>query len=326
MDSFVKYTYRPFDNRWLYWESESGLLDTPCADYKPHVFKGNIWIEARKREPREEFCRGTVVRHLADNFGNGMSYFFPAYLRYEGGQPDSPQQRHNLTTEAGSYLEYFDAGVEDLFHCVIFTLHDPDYRDANAGALKMGWPRIPLPGWPDGRADGADQDFAESAARGRELASLLDPETPVPGVTEGTLRPEMAAIAVPSTVDNRNMSGDDFALTAGWGHYGAGEAVMPGQGRIEHREYTADENQALGAPKSVLGDSTVDIYLGDRAFWRNIPASVWSYKLGGYQVLKKWLSYREQKVLERPLKPDEVQYFAEVARRIAGILMLVANK
>ena len=49
-DGFVRFAYRPFDNRWLYWESESGLLDTPCADYKPHIFKGNIWLEARKRE------------------------------------------------------------------------------------------------------------------------------------------------------------------------------------------------------------------------------------------------------------------------------------
>ena len=42
----------------------------------------------------------------------------------------------------------------------------------------------------------------------------------------------------------------------------------------------------------------------DTAYWRNVPASVWTYKLGGYQVLKKWLSYREQKVLGRPLNPE----------------------
>ena len=183
-DGFIRFAYRPFDNRWLYWEAESGLLDTPCADYKPHVFRGNIWLEARKREPREEFCRGTVVRHLADNFGNGMSYFFPAYLRYESEKPDAPQHRHNLTIEAGSYVGLLDASVEDLFYHVISTLHDRDYRDGNAGALKMGWPRIPLPGWPDGKADGAAKTLAESAARGRELVRLLEPDAPVASVTE----------------------------------------------------------------------------------------------------------------------------------------------
>ncbi len=59
--------------------------------------------------------------------------------------------------------------------------------------------------------------LGESAARGRELAALLDPDTPAPGVTKGPLRSDMAAIAVPSTTAGQNMTCDDFALTAGWG-------------------------------------------------------------------------------------------------------------
>ena len=51
-------------------------------------------------------------------------------------------------------------------------------------------------------------------------------------------------------------------------------------------------------------------------------AAVWRYKLGGYQVLKKWLSYRERPVLGRALRPEEVLYFAEVARRIMKILSI----
>ena len=37
-------------------------------------------------------------------------------------------------------------------------------------ALRMEWPRIPLPGWPDGEAVGAAAALAASAARGRALA------------------------------------------------------------------------------------------------------------------------------------------------------------
>ena len=64
----------------------------------------------------------------------------------------------------------------------------------------------------------------------------------------------------------------------------------------------------------------------DVAYWRNGPPKVWTYKLSGYQVLKKWLSYREQKVLGRPLNPEnpenpeEVQHFTNTACRIARIL------
>ena len=209
---FLKYTYRPFDNRWLYWESESGLLDTPCADYKPHVFEGNMWLEARKREPREDFSRGTLIRHLADNFGNGMSYFYPAYLRDDVFDIKGlgAQRRPNLSGAAQRYLKRLGASVEDLFHHILAVLHNPAYREANAGTLRMGWPRIPLPGWSSGEAKGAADALAQSAARGRELARLLDPEAPVPGVTQGALRPEIAAIAVPTTSDGRNMTGDDL--------------------------------------------------------------------------------------------------------------------
>ena len=57
---FVRYAYRPFDDRWLYWEADTKLLDEKRADYKPHVFKGSLWLEARQREAREEFSRGTA--------------------------------------------------------------------------------------------------------------------------------------------------------------------------------------------------------------------------------------------------------------------------
>ncbi len=122
------------------------------------------------------------------------------------------------------------------------------------------------------------------------------------------------------------MSGDEFALTAGWGHFGAGDAVMPGQGRVVQRAYTPEERAALGDAIATLGQTTYDIHLNNRAYWCNVPAGVWTYKLGGYQVLKKWLSYRERNVLGRRLKPEEVQYFAETTRRIAGIPLLTHQK
>ena len=210
---------------------------------------------------------------------------FPAWLRNE--QQDGQQsmldgggerRRPNLSARAQAYLDRLGLGVEDLFHHALAVLHDPAYREANAGALRMEWPRIPLPGWSGGDSDAdvgnAADELRASAARGRQLAALLDPETPVPGVTAGTLRPELAAIAVPSTADGHNMNGDDFALTAGWGHFGTGDAVMPGSGRSVPRDYTPSEREALGYAADVLGDSTFDIHLNGNARWSNVPAAV----------------------------------------------------
>jgi len=322
---FVRYAYRPLDTRWLYWEAEHGLLDRPRPNYQPHIADENLWIEARPRESRESFSRGTVVHHLAGDFGNGRSHFFPMWvfedgLALEGGHGRRP----NLSLSAQGYLDRLGMGVEDLFHHIVATLHDPAYRAANAGALRMEWPRIPLPGWPD--AEGAVDALVASAARGRELVALLDSDVPVAGVTTGALRPELAAIAVPATTDGGNMAGDDFAVIAGWGHFGTGDAVMPGQGRVVERDYSVAERAALGNATSALGETTFDVYLNERAYWRNVPAEVWSYQLGGYQVLKKWLSYRESRVLDRVLRPEEVQHFTDTARRIAAIARLTTQK
>ena len=328
---FVQYAYRPFDTRWLYWEGDTKLLDEKRAEYKPNVFEGNLWLSSSHRirkgeaQPQTAFTRHIASYHLIERVAN----WFPAYLRDDGlgtDKADGLQRRPNLSPAAERYLDTLGAGVEDLFHHVLAVLHDPAYREANAGALRMEWPRIPLPGWPDGDEDGAADELAASAARGRELAALLDSDTPVPGVTTGALRPEAVAVAVPSTTDGGNMAGGDFALTAGWGHFGQGEAVMPGQGRVVERPYTADERAALGEAARTLGDTTFDVHLNGRAYWRNVPAAVWGYKLGGYQVLKKWLSYREQPVLGRALKPEEVQHFTDTARRIGGILGMVQQK
>ena len=193
---------------------------------------------------------------------------------------------------AQSYLDRLGAGVEDLFHHAVAVLHDPAYREDRRVAGGP-WPldgvaaTIPLPGWPDGDKEGAAEELATSAsARGRELAALLDSDKPVPGVTEGTLRPEIAAIAVPSTVDGGNMTGNDFALTAGWGHLGRELAshfgpmlrvVGPLSGRPEGRPcrqcrpYTTDERTALGEAIQTLGDTTFDVYRAERLwafYWR----------------------------------------------------------
>ena len=332
---FIRHAYRPFDIRWLYWEADTKLLNEKRPDYRPHVFKGNIWLSAAPHlrkgatEPQAYATQQMASLHLIERGAN----LFPAWLRDDN---EDEGHRPNLSGAAQRYLKRLGLGVEDLFHHVLATLHDPAYREANAGALRMEWPRIPLPGWPAPETAGvpsvseqspvlrdrqAAETLARSAARGRELAALLDPDTPVSGVTTGALRPEIAAVAVPATTDGRNMTGDDFALTAGWGHYGTGGAVMPGQGRIVERAFIPDERTALSTALPALGKTTSDIYLNDRAFWRNVPDAVWNYKLGGYQVLKKWLSYRERDILDRPLRPEEVRHFTDTARRIAAILL-----
>ena len=264
---FVRYAYRPFDTRWFYWEAETKLLREKSPRYPQHVFEGNRWLVTQQK-PRREWSPPQVIAHIGClDLVDRSATCIPIWLHDYGIGNDGGDARHaNLSTTMQRYLDRLGTDEEDLFHHVLAVLHGPAYREANAGALRMEWPRIPLPGWPNGDAAGAATALARSAARGRALARRLNPDTPVPGVTQGTLRPDIAAIAVPATVDGRNMAGDDFALTASWGHFGQGDTVMPGQGRVAERAYAPDERAALDDASTILGKTTFDIYLNRRAW------------------------------------------------------------
>ena len=214
----------------------------------------------------------------------------------------------NLSDAAKEFLAGLRLGnkPEELFHHTLAMLHAPAYRAENAGALRQDWPRVPLPE--------SREALLASAELGRQVAALFDTENGVEGVTAGKLRPEFKTIAVLSSTSN-------LSLTAGWGHAGQGGVTMPGKGKLVSREPTAAE---MPAPEALplLGASTADIYLNAAACWRNVPANVWDYTIGGYQVLKKWLSYREHALLGRALTADEAREFTHNARRIAALLLL----
>ena len=109
--------------------------------------------------------------------------------------------------------------------------------------------------------------------------------------------------------------------------------TMPAKGKTVPRGYSAEEMAAIseGATESRLsaetamgrlGKTTRDVYLNSAAYWRNVPEKVWKYTIGGYQVIKKWLSYRERDLLGRSLTMEEAREVMNIARRIAAILLL----
>ena len=80
----------------------------------------------------------------------------------------------------------------------------------------------------------------------------------------------------------------------------------------------------------MLGAHTNNVFLNDAAYWRNVPDTVWSFTIGGYQVLKKFLSCREHPLLGRALTLVEVRYVPlvevryvrDVARRLAALRLM----
>ena len=122
------------------------------------------------------------------------------------------------------------------------------------------------------------------------------------------------------------MSGD-FDLTAGWGHGGKGGVCMPGRGKVQRSDVRGQKSVTdLNPEPRTLNPEpgAYDIFLNSVACWRNIPEPVWDYTIGGYQVIKKWLSYREKPLLGRGLNRAEIQHVTDTARRLAALVGMQA--
>ena len=242
--------------------------------------------------------------------------------------PDEPPPTANLSPAARAYLAALGIADPDddaeiapgLRAYELIWLHalaigySPAYLRENADGIRGDWPRIPLPASRDA--------LLASAALGQQIAALLDTERPVPGVTQNPVRAELKPIAVLARAGGGSLdpAAGDLDVTAGWGHAGKEGVTMPGRGRVVERPRQTFE--VFGNLEGLQDATTLDIYLNDVAYWRNVPARVWDYTIGGYQVIKKWLSYREKALLGRGLTIEEAQEVTAMARRIAAILLL----
>ncbi len=319
LKNIVRYAYRPFDLRWLYWEGQSDLLDRSRPEFKKQVSGENLFLFTTGRTRKDQIEPAVVTRLLTDlNFMDSGARGFSMFLRRDAQQEfvenGDRKFRDNLTPVSEDYLSSLSCDSAQLLLHSLAVLHSKQYRIDNFAGLKCTWPRIPLP---------ADRErLLASAELGRRVAALLDPEASIDGITAGKLEPALKLLGVPTKVGGGNFADDDYAVTARWGIAGKGGITMPAKGRVVTRKLDAAERAALGDAIAVVGEETCDIYLNDQAYWKHVPTPVWEYTLGGYQVLKKWLSYREQALLGRALTADEVAYIRDVIRRIAALLLL----
>lgn len=344
---FYRYMLRPFETRWCYYSPVNALWNRPRVTLWAQCWPNNQFLISRFNS--QTTPEGVPMCLSSGLFDKQAISRNPAAIpiRLKGSR--SPQDAHlklfsdanesvvtaNLSPVARAYLA--NLGIEDpdadaetaalLWMHALAVGYSPAYLAENADGLRADWPRIPLP-------DTADALHA-SAALGRQVAALLDTEADVPGVTSGTPAPELKTVAVIARVGGGSLQPEagDLKVTTGWGHAGQGGVTMPGRGKSAERPYTGDESAALahGAAargltpeqvRALLGESTRDVFLNDAAFWKNVPARVWDYTIGGYQVLKKWLSYREHSLLGRDLIPEEAREVTATARRLAALLLM----
>jgi hypothetical protein len=115
--------------------------------------------------------------------------------------------------------------------------------------------------------------------------------------------------------DDGHLRPDDLKVTVTyWGG---------GKGRWKPHPFGVEDGPDKAWGEGVWGEQTGDLYINDDAFFANVPEAVWTYQLGGYPVLKKWLGYRQADRRDgKPLTDDERKWFRQVVQRIAALLAL----
>lgn len=348
-EQVTRYALYPFDNRWCYYTSTRPLWNEPRPSLVAQHWQGNRYFIMRMvaERPNEQIPM-TITSALPDyHLLRPNAVAIPLHLRYEPIKqteqaslflPDKSSgmiQVANLSEKSRAYLAALciedpdtdTNSVELIWMHALAIGYSPAYLGENADGIRQDWPRIPLPN--------TKELLLNSATLGRTLAGLLDTERVVSGVTAGKMRTELRSLGAIWRVDGGALNPDagDLEVTAGWGHGGKDGVTMPGKGRIVPRDYTMDERTAIEQGAALLGlslqeaiarlgETTCDIYLNNVACWKNIPRKIWNYHIGGYQVIKKWLSYRECELLGRALTVDEAREVTGMARRIAAIALL----
>jgi hypothetical protein len=349
-ENLRRFVFKPFDLRWAYVERRGNLWNRVRPELLTQSEFPNWFILVRRHSPKQ--AAGAALyysTHLADQHAlHTDAYFIPAKLCEDTGHgpksntlqlnlattPENRQPpRANYSSSARSYLAKMgikqttlaEGTLSPLWMHVLAVGYSPAYLSENLSGIGQDWPRVPLPN--------SRKLLLDSAELGQRIAPLLDTESAIKGVTIGDLRSELKLLGVPSREGGGSLKEIELALTAGWGHAGKGGVNMPGQGKLSARDFTKIERDSLfsGANAlglspdqalALLGPKTFDVYLNGVAYWSNVPEKVWAYTIGSYQVIKKWLSYREEKLLGRALNKEEVRHVQGTVRRIAAILLL----
>jgi hypothetical protein len=341
-----RYTLFPLDNRWCYYNSVPPLWNRPRPELLEQRADGEAFFVVRRYAERANEGRPALItsglpdRHLLRSHAVGIPLRLgtaPSTATVSGKAQatifaeshDAKATSANLSKSARVYFaslttanpdEDEDLGRAIWFHSLA-VIYAPLYLSEHSATISGDWPRVPLP---DSLAK-----LRESAQLGMSVAQLLDIERAALGITTGKLRKELASLGRIT-----GPKGLSLSISAGWGHYQEKKKiVMPGRGLERQREFNEEEKAAIaeGAAELALsaedaialwGGSTIDIYLNNDAHWSNVPEAVWEYTIGGYQVLKKWLSYREEQVLGRPISTDEARQFTHLVRRVAALTLL----
>lgn len=255
---YKKITYRPFDNKWIFYNND--VVERPLVKVMQHFHNDNNLGLVIGRQGQ---VVGTMPWNLAfitksmtdfNLFYRGGGMLFPLYIMPEtNGQQtigQSTVRQPNLNTEivkqiADKSVLTFTNEKEttqntfapiDILDYIYAVLHSPTYREKYKEFLKIDFPRVPYP---------KDKEtFWQLVNIGSQIRQIHLLESP--------------------TVEKY--------IT----------------------QYPIDGDNIVTKPKYQDGK----VYINDTQYFNNVPQTAWEFYIGGYQPAQKWLKDRKERTLE----------------------------
>jgi predicted helicase len=278
IDRIVPILYRPFDIRYTYYTGKTrGFICMPRLSVMSHMLRENIGLITAHQVPEGDYSHCFVADTIIDSrlitMRRGISYIFPLY-KYDY-PPQKRPQAFNI-----------------------------DFRNPNA-SIPMFTNINPTVFTRLQKIFGFDNPVSASQIFYYIYAILNS------GIYRKLYR-EQLKIDFPHIPFT-----PDFDLFIRLSSLGEGLAaihrmksweLMQTFSKFEVTGYNLVEDPHF---KPSAGE-TGRIYINDSQYFSNISKELWDFQVCGYQILKKWLRER----LDRILTPVEVRYFIEICRAL----------
>ncbi|QEI40972.1 hypothetical protein BMF77_01554 [Dolichospermum sp. UHCC 0315A] len=267
------YAYRPFDNRWVYYNPNIIERGDSRKELMGHLLKGNNIALLSCRQQVEPgfyhiFCSEILTeRCIVSLKSRELTYVFPLYT-----YPNTENEQTNLFIEKNPNLspKFLEAIKEKLgkiptpekiFYYAYAIFHSPTYRTRYAEFLKIDFPRLPL--------TSNQKLFHELAIKGEELVNLH----------------LMKSDKLNTLITTYQAIGDN---------------------QVTEVTYNSELQR---------------VYINKQSYFTDIPPHIWEFKIGGYQVLDKWL--KDRKNANRKLSLEEINHYQKIVIALTDTLRLM---
>ena len=308
-EQIVPYRLFPLDARWVYYETQGKLLNERRPEFWDNL-EGNEFLVAVPQPRQVSETRPLIASTLVDlHLHDRGSVCFPLVSK-NGLLGTAANISPRALTVLRSVFKLTDKDevverelVAQLFRCAMALMHSPQYESDHAEALSQDWAHVPIPQ--------NCQIFESLVETGNQIAILLDPTRNADSVVRAVLTSGVTkTIGVLRKVGGGAAKPDDLRVDIAY--HGAAK------GKWTPRAPTEPETL-----RPEWGETTADLFINNAVFFSNVPERVWTYQLGGYPVLKKWLGYRQaDRRAGRPLDLAEARHFRSMVQRLAALLAL----